>query len=224
MKIRTILLAALTVAAVNTYADITVGVGQSGDPWLGFMNWTDTRTSDWNGASGWGPADLTATFDDGANTLTLGPNTIGDPADYWYIGGGGPGAQGAKIMEANLYIENDALNIAGSTLTFAGNVLSDTFTSAHASYVFIKDFASDYGSVVETKVPVTAGAFSINYTTSGDAGRHIQYGFQTVGENVWVTDVGPFGSVVVETIPEPTSIALLAVAAGGIWGIRRFRG
>jgi hypothetical protein len=39
------------------------------------------------------------------------------------------------------------------------------------------------------------GTFSISLATAAGAGRHVQYGFETTGVNVWATDVGPFGSL-----------------------------
>jgi hypothetical protein len=55
-----------------------------------------------------------------------------------------------------------------------------------------------------------------------DPARHIQFGFETTGVNVWITDVGPYGKIDITTIPEP-SIAALAMAgiAGGMMLLRR---
>jgi len=39
------------------------------------------------------------------------------------------------------------------------------------------------------------GEFSISLDTINDAGRHVQWGFQMIGVNVWVTDVAPFGTM-----------------------------
>ncbi len=75
---------------VCVQADATPTVGDSSAAWLGFMNWTQTYPApdpDLNVGSPWGVADLTAVFDDGSSTVTLGPNTIDVPATdaYWYI-------------------------------------------------------------------------------------------------------------------------------------------
>ncbi|GJM17956.1 MAG: hypothetical protein DHS20C14_01690 [Phycisphaeraceae bacterium] len=218
--IHTALCAGLLIAPA-AMADVTVGVDQSDAPWLAFMNVFELDGTTYAFGSGWGIADLNASFDDGAGTLEVSPNTIGDPDPYWYIGGGGPGQAGNKIMEANLYQEvTDAF--AGQTVTFEGTVLSDTFTSAHTAYVFIKDFAADYSSFTETKVAVSGtGAFSISHVTSGDAGRHVQWGIQTVGVNVWTTDTAPFGSTVFGTVPTPATAAILGL--GGLMATRRRR-
>ena len=151
-------------------------------------------------ASGWGAADLRAVFSGGS--LILSPNTIGDPATFWYIGGGGPGAPGNKIMEANMYVEvNGATGVVGAlsghNVTFSGTVTSNTLTAAHNAVVFIKDFAPDYSSSNTITAPLVNGAFSVTLATDPGEGRHVQYGFQMTGENVWVTDVEPFGSVVI---------------------------
>ncbi len=200
-----------TAIAATASAQTTVGVGQSGAGWLGYMNVFDLGGF-YAFGSPWGVPDLNTSFNDGARTLTLSPNTIGDPNPYWYIGGGGPGAQGNKIMEANLYQQFTG-TYAGQNLSFQGVVLANTFTSAHRTYAFIKDFAPDYSSNVTQLVELTApGAFNVSLSTINDPGRHVQFGFMTVGVNVWVTDVAPFGNMVIQTIPAPASLAMLGLA------------
>jgi hypothetical protein len=168
---------------------------------LGFMNVFELPS---NGGgfvfgSGWGPEDLTAVYS--GSDLTLGPNTIGDPDPFWYIGGGGPGAAGNKIMEANMYAQEDG-PLAGQTVVFSASVLSNTLTSAHTVKAFIKDFAPDFSSFVESAVDLTGtGDFSVSLATINDPARHVQYGFQMIGVNVWVTDVGPYGSMTIGAGP-----------------------
>jgi hypothetical protein len=213
--------AALSVQAPANAANVTVG--NSTAPWLGYMNVSNLPEDggEFQFGSGWGVPDLVATFDDPGRTLTLSPNTIDDPAEYWYIGGGGPGAPGNKIMEANLYIE-ETDTLGGQTVTFSGEVLSNTFTGAHSTVAFIKDFAPDYSSVVTETVPLSSpGPFSLSLDTSADPGRHVQYGFATTGVNVWVTDVEPFGSLVLAAVPEPATISLLGLLGLAALGLRR---
>lgn len=208
--------------AVSTAQAVVVGPADSTAPWLGFMNVFDLPS---NGggfifASGWGVADLVTTFNDPAHTMTISPNTIGDPNPFWYTPAGGPGATGNKIMEANTYIETTGV-YSGVPLTFEGTVLSDTLTSAHVARVFIRDFAPDYSSVNEVIVPLGAGPFSLTLNTIADPARHVQWGFQLKGPDVWFTDTAPFGSLVIATVPAPASIGMLGL--GGLLVARRRR-
>ncbi len=222
-QIRHIIALALTTAATTTcaFAQTTVGV-DPGAPWQGFMNVFELPA---NGGgyvfgSGWGTADLVATFS--GPTLTLAPNTIGDPATFWYVGGGGPGAQGNKIMDANMYVEQTG-PLSGQNVTFTGLVLGNSLTSSHSAVAFIKDFAPDYSSFISTTTPLAPGVFSISLATGGTAGRHVQYGFEMMGPDVWITDVGPYGSVQVTAVPEPSTLTLAALGALGLAALRRQR-
>ncbi len=219
--IYTALCAAALLSTTAHAANVTVL--DSTGPWLGYMNVFELPA---NGGgfvfgSGWGTSDLVTTFDDGAGTMTFSPNTIGDPDPFWYQGGGGPGALGNKVMEANLYLQVDDDSLAGQMVTFDGMINSNSFTFAHDATIFIRDFAPDFSSFTETSISAVAGAFSISLNTDAGLGRHIQYGFQVRGENVWVTDTSPFGNMVVSTIPAPASMALLGM--GGMMMARRRR-
>jgi hypothetical protein len=212
--------ALLGVASVaSAVVDVTV------DPtptWLGFMNVSNLPAPAGDGVyqfgGPWGFADLTAQFN--GNELTLAPNTIGDPNEYWYQGQGqnpgGPGAPGNKIMAASAYVENSDV-LVGQTVRFTVEVLANTFTSAHSTTMFIRDFAPDYSSNVSTTVALNGpGIYNLTLDTINTAGRHVQYGFDTVGVNVWVTDVTPFGNIRIGpasvVIPEPATLGLLALA------------
>jgi len=218
--------AAMLAASAN--AGVSVGVDPSSGPWLAFMN-VFNLDGGFVFGSPWGIPDLVANFNDGTNTLTMSPNTIGDPNEFWYQdptgsgnpNPGGPGAPGNKIMEANLYQEV-AGSLAGQTVTFSGTVLSNTFTDAHVARVFIRDFASDFSSSVDVFAEVdSAGAFSISLDTINDASRRVQWGIQVRGVNVWVTDTAPFGNIVIATIPTPGALAVLGL--GGLVASRRRR-
>lgn len=218
---KTALTAACAAAFLTSIAGAaTVGVDDSSAPWLGFMNVFELDGTSFIFGSGWGTDDLVTTFDDGAGTLNMSPNTIGDPDPFWYQGGGAPGNPGNKIMEANIYQEVTD-TFAGQTVTFEGVVLSNTFTAAHEARLFIRDFAPDYSSVTETFIDAVDGAFSFSLVTDAGAGRHVQWGLQTKGENVWITDTAPFGSITLATIPAPGSMALLGL--GGLVATRRRR-
>lgn len=164
---------------------------------LGYMNVSDLPSN--GGAfqfgSGWGIGDLVAVY--AGDVVTMSPNVIGDPDPYWYIGGGMPGAPGNKIMEANLYAESNG-PLAGQTVTFTGEVLATSLTSAHTVIAFVKDYAPDFSSFNVASVPLNAaGQFSVSLATVNNPARHVQWGLQMTGVNVWVTDVAPFGNIVV---------------------------
>jgi len=199
----------------------------------GFMNVSNLPEDggDFQFASGWGVADLSVSFNGAGDIVTMVPNSIGDPNEYWYqnttgtapdpANPGGPGQRGNKSMEANWYGEaTDVYN--GQTLTFNGNITSLTLSNSHSVIAFIKDFSPDYSSFVEsTTVLDSTGEFSISLALNSAAGRHVQWGLQMTGENVWVTDLAPFGSIVVEAIvpednqppaPDPMSFAVVPFA------------
>jgi hypothetical protein len=106
--------------------------------------------------------------------LTLGPNTIGDPDPFWYVGGRRARHPGNKNMDANMYVQSESLS--GQDVTFTGNVISNTLVSPYTSVAFIKDFAPDFSSFSQITVPLTPGVFSITLPTNPGAGRHVQYG------------------------------------------------
>lgn len=232
MKTVTSVLAAAAVCASANAA--TVNVDPSTGSWLAFMNVSELPANGGGFVFGspWGVPDLTADFDDVAQTLTLGPNTINDPNEFWYQNTtgnaadpqnpGGPGQAGNKIMEANLFQESTGGALNGTTVTFEGVVLSNSFTPAHEASIFIRDFASDFSSFNDTTIPLTPGAFSISLNTIPDPSRFVQWGFQVKGVNVWSTDVAPFGNAVIATIPTPGAFAM--IGAAGLVATRRRRG
>lgn len=187
---------------VSPPASTTVTVDPA-EVWLGFMNVSNLPSNggEYLYGQSWAPLDLKGSFS-GA-TLTLRPNSINDPAPYWYVGGGAPGHPGNKIMDASMYVEKTD-SLSGQTVVFTGTVTSNTLTGAHASVAYIRDFAPDYSSSNTVTTPLVNGTFSISLETIAGAGRHVQYGFQTIGVNVWSTDVAPFGSVqITAAVPDP---------------------
>ena len=225
-NIRTLTLSALVGLSACATADTTVYV-DANKTWNGFME-VSALPADGGGfifQSAWGFADLNASFS--GSSLILSPNTIGDPNEFWYQNTsgtatppnvGGPGQLGNKSMTANAYVEVNDGSLSGQNVTFEGNVSSFTFTSAHTTSVFIKDFAPDYSSSNQIVVPITAaGPFSVNLATDPGAGRHVQYGFVTTGENVWVTDTAPFGTVVIDAISIPPGNPNVTVDPAAPW-------
>jgi hypothetical protein len=230
-KTLTVLMVCCAILSAASRAGAVTVTVDPGATWLGFMNVSNLPAPNGDGAyqfgSGWGTADLTAVFS--GPVLTLGPNTIGDPNPYWYTPAGGPGSVGNKIMDASMYVE-PAGSLPGQTVTFKGNVLANTLTgnvnangNGWTSVAFIKDFAPDFSSFVGTTVPLTPGVFSVSLNTINDPARHVQYGFETIGPNVWITDVGQFGSIQVTAIPEPAALCLAGIAMIGYVVVRRRR-
>ncbi|MDF1714655.1 MAG: PEP-CTERM sorting domain-containing protein [Akkermansiaceae bacterium] len=225
MKITKIITTIAVLGASQAVQAVTVSVGDSTTAWNGYMNVFELPAN--GGASvfgsGWGLGDLATSFDDPNETITFSPNTIGDPDPFWYQGGGAPGNPGNKSMEANLYYQNDG-GLAGQTVDFKGTIDAFTLTGSHVLQVFVRDFASDFSSSVDSFVTITAaGPFSVSLATINDPLRHVQYGFQMKGENVWVTDVAPFGSAVISSapVPEPSSTLLSLVGLAFVARRRR---
>lgn len=198
---------------------VTVQVGSS-DGYLGYMNVFDNpadTTPNCGGGycfgSSWVVSDLAAVI--GTDNVTLSPNVntytdainVDNAArDYWTNsadGGVTAGADGNKVMEANLFIEsNSAFN--GNDLTFTGQVASYTLDSRYEAKFFIKaldpnnGFADIFNGTKVVDLP-TSGTFSISALGSELAsGLIVQYGFSIIGLNANPAD--DWGSVVVEPV------------------------
>lgn len=174
--------------------------------------------------SGWAPADLATSFSN-STTVTLAVNSVNDTNPFWYSPSGGPGSTGNKIVEANLYAETNVGTLGDTSLTFEGIVLSNTFGPSHTVSAFIRDFAPDFSSFNSQTVALSPGGFTVTLALINDAARHVQYGFTVTGPTVWITDAASFGTTVVTAaaVPEPSSYALLAAAATGMFVMTRRR-
>jgi beta-glucanase (GH16 family) len=193
-------------SATSNEAQVTV---DPVEPWLGYMHVADLPSAggSYHFGETWNTADLRASFT--GSTVTLGPNSISDSSEYWYVGGGAPGKLGNKIMTANFYVEKTG-SLAGKTLTFRGKVISNSLTQAHRTIAFIRDFSPDYSSFTTVTTPLSHGNFSIQLTTSANTGRHVQYGFETTGVNVWSTDTAPFGTIQIAPFSETSFSSWIA--------------
>jgi hypothetical protein len=215
----------LVVGAVEKSNAVTYTV----DPlatWSAYMNVFDVGGPGYgiNAAGGyqfggvWGASDLRASF--AGPVLSLKANNINDPNSYWYTPSGGPGSVGNKIMDANFYQQFDGL-LAGQNVTFEGNVLANSLLGpvdaagrGWTAVAFIKDFAPDFSSSVTTEVPLNSlGLFSVNYTAINDPARHVQFGFQVIGPDVWAGEPLSIPSVDITAVPEPTSMVLAGLGA-----------
>jgi autotransporter-associated beta strand protein len=163
------------------------------------------------GAYLWGQvspvSDLRATFTSGTS-VTLAPCVVSDTSSYWFTPSGRPGAAGNKRVEANVYGQADG-TYAGETLRFSGSVAANTLLSGSGNWAvkaFIRDFSADYSSMVEAQVPISStGEFSVSLTAINDPTRHVQWGLQTTGPNVWITDLASKGVVVVNASSTPAA-------------------
>jgi hypothetical protein len=165
--------------------------------WLGYMNVFELPENGGGYVYGepWGLPALTSEFSSG--TLKLGATSVDDAGPFWYTTSG-PGGTGNKNMDANLYVQDDTL--VGQEVTFSGNVLSNSLVSPYVTTAFIRDFAPDYSSYETSFVDLQPGPFSVTLQTINSPGRHVQFGFNTNGPIVWVTDIPAQGSVVIETV------------------------
>jgi len=211
LLIKHIFACSLLAAAIHVHA-VQVGVDPA-KSWIGYMNVFDLPAD--GGAfkfgSPWGTADLNASFS--GSILTLTPNTsisrdVALTDTFWWTAGG----DGNKSMDANMYVQDDAL--AGQTVNFTGNVLAYTLVSPYTCVAFIKEFDGGYGLINSTTVPLVNGVFNI--TLTGTTGVHIQYGFETVGPNARneAGQAAALGSVQVEPVAAVTNGVNASITAG----------
>jgi hypothetical protein len=187
-------------------AQITVGVDPT-QSWIGYMNVFELPSNGggYDFGNSWGTSDLQAIFS-GA-TLTLSPCTnIWETTDTYWVQGDGVSPN--KTMDANMYVQNDAL--AGQTVTFEGDTLANTLVSPYTCVAFIKDYNASYSLIGESSTVLTPGQeFDISLATG--AGDNIQYGFEMIGPDANPSTDASLGFIQVAPVPEPSTLALAAM-------------
>jgi hypothetical protein len=205
-------------------ADVIVGVDPTQN-WIGYMNVFELPSNGggYDFGSDWATSALPATFS--GSVATLAPNINIDQTDpidsYWWQPPNDGTTPGNHIMAASFYVENDPGpgSLSGQTVTFTGDVLSNTLVSPYTSVAFIDDFTPSYSLVNTITTPLVPGDFSINlYINPGDV---LQYGFITTGPNARVAAEPGLGNVQVTAVPEPVTLGVLGAIAIPLLARRR---
>ena len=194
---------------------VTVATSQA---WTGYMNVFNLDETYAFGFA-YGAADLRATAT--TTSMTLEPNiaiwTAEATNEAWFD-------QSAASQTANKYIEASSFiednTLAGSDLTFSGNVSVADLGEGYTVVAFVKalDPASDYATVVNNNVDISStGDFTASATAAElVAGYVIQYGFTVTGPLADPTDT-TLGSVVIgEEAPAPSENSV-TVATSQAW-------
>lgn len=173
-------------------AQVNVTINGSAN-WVGYANIFNLGGG-YEFGNAWGLPDLRSIVSAANNTVTLYPNfnTYEAGNAYW-----ANGAIGNKTFEGNTYVEDATL--AGQTVTFSGNVVSNTLAAGYENVAFIKGLnpATGYSTDVLVTAPLEAGqSFSIT-ATAIPAGLIVQYGFMVSGLNANPLDEAALGNVVV---------------------------
>jgi hypothetical protein len=208
-----------TTATAQTTLSVNNSTGDNGAGWVGYVNLFEPpfELGFFRAGFPMGLDALTATFDDQNNVVDFQPVSVVDPNEYWFLeqpGGdptnpndnGGPGAEGAVDVEAFFYQEVAGPNLgslAGQTVTFEGEILSDTLSSGYDVSIIIRDFAPGFGSFNEVSIPAVPGPFSLSIVLGPQTDRPLQYGFRMVGRNIWFTELASVGSLEIATVGEP---------------------
>ena len=202
---------------LKTVVSLTV---DSGTMTNGYMNVYDiaTGTFDPTVSGPWAVPDLRADFTSGTS-VTLAPCFVSDTSSFWYSPSGQPGATGTKRMEANVYGQSDG-TYAGQRVSFSGTVPSYSLLSGSGNWTvkaFVRDFAADYSTFSYSEVPITStGTFSVSLDTIDDPTRHVQWGLQTTGPDVWITELPSKGTVVVNAVPTTAEGGTIDVGNGAM--------
>ena len=170
----------------NTFTDyrgnsVSVGTSQN---WFSYINAFNTSNNSFAFGFSYTISDLRATIS--ATSVILEPNVLiwtAESGNSKWFDQGASSQTANKYIEANSYIEDNTL--AGSDLTFAGNVSNNSLSSDYTSIAFIKalDPNNNFTTVVNNTVDISNTG---NFTISASAlellqGYVIQYGFAVTG-------------------------------------------
>ena len=162
-------------------AQITVKV-DSTKTWNGYMNWFTTNNT-YAGGQVWGAVDLRARFAPTQATgtrvvLNINTNSFDTNApNFWNLPDGTPN----RHLEANFYVDVGTA-FAGNDVTFEGTVESNTLPAGWTCEAVIKEFASGYAYIGDTRAALVTGApFTVTRTIP--VGNICQSGFLMYGPN-----------------------------------------
>ena len=200
-------------AVTTTYYDNIKGIGYESTPppsgnsvtvatsqsWNGYVNAFNVSDNSYAFGFPYGAADLRATAT--ATSMTLEPNILiwtAEATNADWFDQGAATQTATKYIEASSYIEDNTL--AGSDLTFTGNVSVSDLGSEYTVVAFVKalDPNAGYATVVNNTADISStGDFTASATAAElAAGYIIQYGFSVTGPLADPADT-TLGSVVI---------------------------
>ena len=200
-------------AVTTTYYDNIKGIGYESTPppsgnsvtvatsqsWNGYVNAFNVSDNSYAFGFPYGAADLRATAT--ATSMTLEPNILiwtAEATNADWFDQGAATQTATKYIEASSYIEDNTL--AGSDLTFTGNVSVSDLGSEYTVVAFVKalDPNAGYATVVNNTADISStGDFTASATAAElAAGYIIQYGFAVTGPLADPADT-TLGSVVI---------------------------
>ena len=197
MKKITFLVLFLTAGFAFSQNTVSVASSQS---WNAYVNAYNVSDSGYKFGFSYTFSDLRATAT--SSSVTLQPNTAiwaGEANNSAWFDQGASVQTPLLYIEASSYIEDNSL--AGSDLTFNGNVSVSDLSSDYTAVAFIKalDPNSGYATVVNATASIgTTGNFSITVSARELVpGFIIQYGFSVTGPLADPADTS-LGSIVIE--------------------------